>query len=69
MQSVTETCALLSRKIIAAFVVSALAGTDLSGSLSADLMLLEAILHLLQNCGSSGRDYSTVKIFAEASAA
>lgn len=39
MQSLTEICALLSKNIITS-VVSALFGTDLSGSLEAGLLLL-----------------------------
>jgi len=54
------------KNVVTAFVVSALAGTDLLGSLSAVLLLLEAVLHVLQNCGSRGHNnYSTVKVFAE----
>lgn len=40
MQSVTEICALLFKKILTAFVVSALPGADLLGSLAADSLLL-----------------------------
>lgn len=63
MQSVSEISAFLSKKSI--IVVSVLAKSDLFGSLNADLLLLEAVLHLLQNCGSNGHNvYSIVKAFA-----
>lgn len=67
MQSVTEICALLFREVVTAFVVSALAGSDLFGSLSTDLLLLAfgGILHLLQNCRSNGHNYRIMKVFAE----